>query len=113
MGRGRPPKSQIRQNIIEILYFLREGYGYNIHRIYNKIFPSVTMRVIYYHLKKGLNLGEFKIKKIEKEKGNVSWGSEAEKIYYTLGKEARPTGNLRVKEFLEKNKPDHLSFNKL
>lgn len=101
MARGRPVKSQIRQNIVEILYFLGEGYGYDIYRLYKEIFPLVSMRVIYYHLKKGSELGEFKVNKIIKENGNFSWGSEAEKIYYSLGQEAQPIGNSRVKEIIE------------
>ena len=102
MARGRPVKSQIRQNIIELLFFLKEGYGYDIYRQYKEIFPLVSMRVIYYHLKKGADLGEFKVNKIIKENGNFSWGSEAEKIYYSLGKEAQPIGNERAKEVVDR-----------
>lgn len=103
MARGRPVKSEIRQNIIEILFFLKEGYGYDIYKTYRNIFPGTTMRSIYYHLKKGTELGEFKINKVKKEKGEFSWGSEVEKIYYGLGPNAKPIGNERVKEAL-KNK---------
>ena len=102
MGRGRPVKSQIRQNIIELLFFLKEGYGYDLYRHYKDIFPPVSMRVIYYHLRKGADLGEFKINKIVKENGDFSWGSVAEKIYYSLGKEAQPVGNERVREIIER-----------
>lgn len=102
MARGRPVKSEIRQNIVELLFFMKEGYGYDIYRHYKEIFPSVSMRVIYYHLKKGKDLGEFKVNKILKENGNFSWGSEAEKIYYSLGGEAQPVGNERVREFIER-----------
>ena len=104
MGRGRPVKSEIRQNMIELLFFLKEGYGYNIYKHYKDIFPPVSMRVIYYHLRKGADLGEFKVNKIIKENGNFSWGSETEKIYYSLGQEAQPIGNMRVKEFLDRKK---------
>lgn len=104
MGRGRPVKSEIRQNIVEILYFMKEGYGYDIYRVYKSIFPKVTMRSIYYHLKKGLALGEFKVSKVEKEKGDYSWGGEAEKTYYGLGENAKPSGNEKVKEYFEKKK---------
>ncbi len=104
MPRGRPSKSEIRQNIIDILFFLKKGYGYNIHRIYIAIFPKITMRSVYYHLKQGVKLEEFKIEKIEKEQGDYSWGSEAEKIYYSLGKNANARVNERVKDYLEKKK---------
>jgi hypothetical protein len=102
MGRGRPVKSQIRQNIVELLFFLKEGYGYDLYRHYKDIFSPVSMRVIYYHLKKGTDIGEFKVNKVIKENGDFSWGNEAEKIYYSLGKEAQPVGNDRVRDAVQK-----------
>ena len=102
--KGRPVQSEIRQNIVEILYFLKEGYGYDIYKVYINVFPKVTMRSIYYHLKKGVELGEFKVKKIKTEKGQYSWGGEAEKTYYTLGSTAKPKINKRIKEYLDKLK---------
>ena len=104
MPKGRPVKSEIRQNIVEILYFMKQGYGYEIYKAYVKIFPKVTMRSIYYHLKKGTALHEFKVSKVEKEKADYSWGPEAEKIYYSLGEAAKPAGNEKVKEHFDKNK---------
>jgi len=103
MPRGRPPTSEIRQNIIDILFFLKKGYGYDIYKIYIAIFPIVTLRSIYYHLKQGTKMEEFKVEKIEKTKGDYSWGQEAEKIYYKLGPNAIPKTNTRVKDYLEKN----------
>ena len=104
MAKGRPVKSEIRQNIVEILYFMKEGYGYEIYKAYVAIFPKVTMRSIYYHLKKGADLNEFKVSKIEKEKGDYSWGGEAEKIYYSLGEAAKPAGNEKAREYFERKK---------
>jgi len=104
MPKGRPVKSEIRQNIVEILYFMKQGYGYEIYKVYVAIFPKVTMRSIYYHLRKGVDLNEFKISKIEKEKGDYSWGGEAEKIYYSLGDNAKPLVNEKVKEYFESKK---------
>ena len=104
MAKGRPVKSEIRQNIVEILYFMKEGYGYEVYKAYIAIFPKVTMRSIYYHLKKGVDLNEFKVSKIEREKGDYSWGGEAEKIYYSLGNAAKPTVNEKVKEYFDKKK---------
>ncbi|MBW3015104.1 hypothetical protein KY330_01665 [Candidatus Woesearchaeota archaeon] len=101
MARGRPVKSQIRQNIIEILYFLGKAYGYNIFKVYKEVYPKVTMRSIYYHLRKGIETGEIKVTNIKAEKGEYSWGDEAEKIYYSLGDGAAPRVDHRVKEFLD------------
>lgn len=103
MKRGRPVRSQIRQNIIEILYYLGQGYGYQICKIYNDVFPQVTQRSVYYHLRKGTQTKEIKINKIKEEKGDFSWGSMVEKIYYELGELAKPKGDNRVKEFLERS----------
>jgi hypothetical protein len=104
MPKGRPVKSEIRQNMVEILYFMKHGYGYEIYKAYVAVFPKVTLRSIYYHLKKGVQLHEFMISKIEKEKGDYSWGGEAEKIYYSLGENAKATGDEKVKEYFQKSK---------
>lgn len=105
--RGRPYFSQIRQNIIEILFYLEKAYGYDLYKIYCEIFPRVTQRSIYYHLKKGYDLGEFDIEKIEKEQGNYSWGDFAEKIYYKLGKNAKIMNNEKVKKYFEDKKQNN------
>ncbi len=104
MSKGRPVKSKVRDNIVELLYFLKHAYGYDIYKRYIEIFPRTTMRNIYYHLKKGLALNEFAIEKIEKEKGEYSWGGEAEKIYYKLGPNANPRIDKRIKNSLEREK---------
>lgn len=99
--RGRPVKSQIRQNIIEILAFLEKSHGYNIHKIYNEIFTPCTRENIYYNLRKGVLLGEFEME-IVKEKGNYSWGETVEKKVYKNGPQAKPLGNQAVKMHFEK-----------
>jgi len=104
MPRGRPVRSQIRQNIVEILYFTNSGSGYDTYKIYKAVYPKATMRSIYYHLKKGVETKEFKVEKIEKVKGDYSWGPEAEKIYYSLGPNAKPMIDQKVKEYLEQDK---------
>jgi len=104
MVRGRPFKSQIRQNVVEILYFLGSGYGYEVAKIYNEIFPEVTQRSIYYHLRRGIQTKEIIVKKVRQEKGDFSWGTMVEKIYYSLGDMAQPKGNKRVKEFIKRRR---------
>lgn len=101
MKRGRPNRSVIRQNIVEILFYADSAHGYHISKIYPRLFPAVTRRVIYYHLQKGMSLGEFEIDRVEREQGDFSWGSVAEKTYYKLGKQAKPMGNQRVKEMIK------------
>ena len=104
MKRGRPVASGIRQNIVDILFFMKKGYGYDIYKAYAAVFPKPTLRVIYYHLKKGVSIGEFAVKEIRQEKGEYSWGPQAEKIYYCLGPNAKPSINLRVKKYFERKK---------
>jgi hypothetical protein len=102
--RGRPIKSEIRQNVVDILAYSGPAYGYDIYKHYIAIYPRVTMRSIYYHLAKGLSIKEFKVDKVKKEKGDYSWGSDAEKIYYTLGEKAEPKEVARVKTYFSKLK---------
>lgn len=104
MPRGRPVRSMIRQRIVEILYFLQQAYGYEIYKVYKAVYPLVTLRSIYYHLQKGVSTGEFRIKTIQQTEGNYSWGSQAEKIIYELGPQAKPTVDGSVKEYLEQRK---------
>jgi hypothetical protein len=91
MKRGRPVGSPIRQRIIDILYYLGEGYGYQIHKIYREAYGDCTREVVYYHLKKGIATGEIEESRIKQEQGDFSWGVIVEKIYYKLGSQANPT----------------------
>lgn len=110
MARGRPIGSSVRQNMIEILYFLSSAHGYHIFKVYKEIYPKITLRAIYYHLKKGLELKEFEIANIQREDGDYSWGTEAEKIYYKLGSRANPKMDQRVKILLD-SKPELVKRN--
>ena len=98
MPRGRPVSSNIRQNIVDILYYLGSGYGYEIYGIYRMVFPKCTNEVIYYHLKKGTLLGLFDVDRLERSSGDYSWGPLSEKTYYKLGPKAKP----RINEVLRK-----------
>lgn len=101
--RGRPTRSAIRQNLVEILYYMGEAYGYQLYKAYKELFAPVTLRVIYYHLSKGKELGEFDIAGVKKTSGSYSWGPEAERIFYKLGPEAKAQGLPDVKKFFEKS----------
>ncbi len=100
--RGRPTYSKVRQHMVEILAHLGSAYGYRIYKVYKELFPAVTLRVIYYHLRKGTEIGEFEIDEVKKTKGNYSWGPEAEKIYYRLGPKAKPMMDPNVKAYFDR-----------
>ena len=97
MKRGRPIHSEIRQNIMDLLFYLKKGYGYQISKIYLEIFPRCTRESIYYHLKKGVDLGQFIIHEVKNETGDFSWGTSAQKTYYSLGPSAQPRESERIK----------------
>lgn len=90
--------------MVEILAYASKAYGYEIYKIYIEIFPKITLRSVYYHLKKGIQLDEFRVDKVIQEKGDYSWGTTTEKIYYSLGTKANPKGNKRLKEYIVKRK---------
>lgn len=98
---GRPTKSKIRQNILKILNEIEKAHGYEIYNYYVKIFGKVHIRSIYYNLKKGVDLKEINIDEIKTESGNYSWGSNAERIYYSLGPRAMVRESKKVKEFFK------------
>ena len=69
--RGRPVKSQIRQNIIELLAVMKKSRVHHNAYLYAN-FSEVHPRSIYYHLKKGVETGEIEIDEIREEKGEFS-----------------------------------------
>lgn len=101
MPRGRPCRSEIRQNIINLLQYMESGYGYEIHKLYIQHFHPCTRESVYYHLKKGQALGEIEVKDIVSEKGDYSWGPTVEKTYYMLGPKANPREDPDLKRFVE------------
>ncbi len=103
MARGRPAKSEIRQRIIDILHVIGSGYGYDIHKIYIQIFRPCTRESVYYHLKKGVAIGELAVQETILEKGDYSWGSTVEKTYYILGPNATPREDEDIKRWAEKH----------
>lgn len=96
--KGRPNKSIVRQNIVNVLFYVGKAYGYKIYKRYIEIFPKVSQRLIYYHLRKGVLIGEFKVEKVERKKGDYSWGQEAERVYYKLGPNAKPRESRRLEK---------------
>lgn len=104
MKRGRPVFSQVRLNMVDLLAVMGSSYGYELAKVYLDIFPKVSKRLFYYHLRKGVELGQFQIDKIEKETGEYSWGTIAEKIYYTLAENAQPSKNPQIDAYFLKRK---------
>ena len=91
---ARPFGSRIRDNLIELLFVIGEGYGYELHKLYIDIFTPCTREVIYYNLRKGLKTGEFVVAHVTTESGSFSWGPTVRKIRYGLGGSAAPKKNL-------------------
>lgn len=83
---GRPIGSNVRTHIIHLLSKEGPMHGYELYQKYITHYPQVSMRLIYYHLKKGVSTGELKIHKIEKKKGEFSWGNEVQHITYAVNK---------------------------
>lgn len=100
--RGRPIQSEIRQNIIDILFISGKMHGYNIYKHYMALFPKCAQKSVYYNLKKGAALDEFEVEEIKEEQGKYSWGDIAKKVYYKIGKSAKPRVNKRIKEYFSK-----------
>lgn len=94
---GRKPKSDIRDEMVELLYHLKEAYGYDLYKKYCKVYDKkVSMRSIYYHLNKGVELGIFNLKEVRDVKGDFSWGSGAKQVIFQLGTNATPKASTEV-----------------
>ncbi|HIJ98017.1 TPA: hypothetical protein H1012_04235 [archaeon] len=82
--RGRPVKSLIRDRMKEILAVLGSSYGYEIYKVYTAAFSKITLRSMYYHLNKGVEIGEFNLVGVREEKGSYTWGDKTTRRYYSL-----------------------------
>ncbi|HLP79299.1 MAG TPA: hypothetical protein VK158_01570 [Acidobacteriota bacterium] len=87
--RGRPVKSVIRQNIVQLLARIKPITGYELAKLYCKCFASCTQRSIYYHLHKGVELEEISVDRKERAAGTFSWGPTSDRLYFTIGKKSR------------------------
>lgn len=91
--RGRPVKSKIRDRMQQIVDGLGVAYGYEIYKVYKDAFEPIELRSIYYHLKKGTALGEFRDVGAKEELGVFTWGGASMRKFYTLGPAATQKAN--------------------
>ena len=99
--RGRKPVSEIRDNIAELLFFAGEAYGYELYKKYLKVFgQKISMRSIYYHLSKGVELGEFAVNRVENIRGSFTWGEGVRRVVFKLGPNAKPSGRVDIRNKL-------------
>ena len=100
--RGRSLGSPIRDNLIELLHFIGPSYGYSLFKNYKKVWGNVSLRSIYHHLSKGVDLGLFEVKGVEKAKGEYSWGSGVQRTVYKLSSGTVAKKDPIIKETLKK-----------
>ena len=87
---------------MELLYFLKTGYGYELYKKYISVFDQkVSIRSIYYHLNKGVELGDFQVNTVEEVSGNYSWGDRVKRVLFSLGPNASPRNTQEVLEKLK------------
>ena len=98
--RGRVVGSVIRDNLIELLFHLKQAYAYELYKHYKKVFGPVSIRSVYYNLTKGKDIGVFEIKEIQKVEGDFSWGPQAQRIVFGLTDKAQPKQDLKIKQAL-------------
>ena len=100
--RGRKIGSPIRQQVVEILFWMKKGTGYDIYKIHKELFSPCSQRSIYYHLQKGLDTQEFLLENVCIEEGDYSWGKQTQKVYYELGPHAEPQILESISENIER-----------
>lgn len=98
---GRPAKSIVRERLAEILFIVGKLTAYDAHKHYVQIFSSATQRNVYYQLRRGVDLGDFKISEVVEEKGDYSWGPTSRKVYYELTSNASPQFNKHIKNYFD------------
>ena len=75
--------SRVRDHIREILTILGEATGYQVHKLYTRVYGRITLRNVYYHLHRLLSDGEARLRS-EDATGDYSWGRETVRKYYQL-----------------------------
>jgi hypothetical protein len=110
--RGRKIGSPIRQQIVEILFWMKKGTGYDIYKIHKQLFPQCTQRSIYYHLQKGVDTQEFLLENVRIEEGDYSWGKQTQKVYYELGPHAEPKILNSISDPIKRYLDSHELYNK-
>jgi len=100
--RGRSLGSPIRDRVVELIHFLGPSYGYLLYKNYKKVWGNVSLRSIYHHLTKGVELGLFEIDGVEKVEGEYSWGSGVQRTLYKLTSKAQPKKDPLIKDTLGK-----------
>jgi hypothetical protein len=93
----------------QIVDALGSAYGYEVYKAYKQVFEPVDVRSMYYHFKRGVDLGEFKQIGAKQEKGGFTWGRESTHIYYALGESATHKSNSELRETLKKFGYNHRS----
>ncbi len=83
--KGRPAGSFTRENILKIVAALGISYGYEIYKIYREFFGRITLRNVYYNLRKGVELLQLAEVGAQEILGNFTWGRVVERKYYILG----------------------------
>lgn len=97
--KGRPTGSTVRDRVINILYQYDHLHGYKLHEIYENVYEEVSRRLIYYHLDKGVELGEIQLHSVEEQRGEYSWGDKVQRKRYELGPNAEPTFDKAIKNY--------------
>ena len=79
----RKTGSIIRDRIQKILSVAEKTYGYEIFKIYERVYGDVLLRSIYYNLNKGVEEDIFVPKEMAAVPGDFTWGFESSRIYYS------------------------------
>jgi hypothetical protein len=82
----------------QIVDALGKAYGYEVYKIYTNVFEPVSIRSMYYHFRRGVELGEFINVGQKQEKGPYTWGRESTHIYYSLGDAANHKANVELQK---------------
>jgi len=98
MGRGRPSRSIVRDRLVEMIFVVGKLTAYEAHKHYIRLFGKASQRNIYYQLEKGEVIDIFS-KQVVDEEGTYTWGTTAQKVYYSLTKDAKPQINKEVRDY--------------
>lgn len=100
--RGRPTKSNVRNRLERVLDGCGYVHGYDAYKYYKGTYGETSMRNVYYHLNKGVELGIFIELGFHSVKGEYTWGSKTERKYYINGPNATEKKDKKVEDYFKK-----------
>jgi hypothetical protein len=95
-GKGRPPKIENYQQLVDLVSLSGPIYGYALYKIFKHTFPKISMRLFYYRMKYSVDHQMLEVYATVAAPGEYSWGELSKRRWVRLGPAAKPNPSADV-----------------